>query len=151
MRVRTDVNIKERNRQPLPEQSIRVFSGSGIWPEICRARFEKTQIYWRDLTVPREVAYGIRQNLGTGCDIGKEHSNRDRDGRSSGCGIVMKKGAGMWDHTPSRFQTLLSMSLLETAQLVVQMIFTMIGRPPHQGNVHYSLKSLGSVLLRPEG
>ena len=28
--------------------SKRVFSGYGIWPEIYRARFEKTQIYWRD-------------------------------------------------------------------------------------------------------
>ena len=57
MRVSTDVNIKERYRQPLPEQSKRLFSGSGIWPELCRARFGKTQIYWRDLTVPREVAW----------------------------------------------------------------------------------------------
>lgn len=57
MRVSTDVNIKKRYRQPLPEQSKRLFSGSGIWPEICRARFGKTQIYWRDLTVPREVAW----------------------------------------------------------------------------------------------
>ena len=34
---------------------------------------------------------GICQNLGTGCDIGKENGIRDGDDRRSGCGIIVKK------------------------------------------------------------
>ena len=34
---------------------------------------------------------GIRQNLGTVCQTGKENDIRDGDDRSSGCGILVEK------------------------------------------------------------
>ena len=85
--------------------SVRVFLVSGSFTEIqCRIR-ENAKILEgiRDLT-PTLVQFWegpelyypysgsvLRQNLGMGCGIGKENDIRDSDGRSSGCGIVVKK------------------------------------------------------------
>ena len=52
------------------------------------------------MSFDRYSGNGSRQNLGTGCEIGKENGIRDRDGKSSGCAIVEKKGVTMRDQGP---------------------------------------------------
>lgn len=53
----------------------------------------------------------IRQNLGMGCGIGKKTVLWDRDDRSSGCGIVMKKELECGIRTPWPLQSLMRLQL----------------------------------------
>ena len=68
-------------------QRGRVLPGFEIWPKYS-VGFGKR--LW-DTGFDFYLRSGIRQNLGTVCQTGKENDIRDGDDRRSGCGILVEK------------------------------------------------------------
>ena len=74
----------------------RVLPGFEIWPKYS-AGFGKR--LW-DTGFDFYLRSGIRQNLGTVCQTGKDNDIGDGDDRRSGCGILVEKEWGCGIRTP---------------------------------------------------
>ena len=88
----SDFGERERERESPTRsrnqaQRGRVLPGFEIWPKYS-AGFGKR--LW-DTGFDFYLRSGIRQNLGTVCQTGKENDIRDGDDRRSGCGILVEK------------------------------------------------------------